>query len=84
MPTSTLTSKGQITLPKEIRDLLGLRAGDRIRFRAAADGTVVLEPETGCLLDLFGALSPPGGRHLTVEEMNEAIRHAASRRRTGR
>jgi len=84
MPTSTLTSKGQITLPKEIRDRLGLRIGDRIRFRETADGTVVLEPETGSLMALFGALTPPDGRHLGVEEMNEAIRRGATRPGRGR
>lgn len=84
MSTSTLTSKGQITLPKEIRDRLGLRVGDRVRFRETAEGTIVVETETGSLMDLFGALSAPPGKHVTLEEMDEAIRKAAARRGRGR
>jgi antitoxin PrlF len=79
MPTATVTSKGQITLPKEIRDRLGLRTGDRVRFRENAEGAIVVEPETADLMDLYGALSPPRGRKLTVEQMNAAIRREAAR-----
>ena len=75
-----MTSKGQITLPKAIRERLGLRPGDRVRFRETADGTVVVEPETADLMELFGALSPPGGRHLTVDEMNASIRETVGRK----
>lgn len=80
---STVTSKGQITLPKSVRERLGLRVGDRVRFRETAGGTVVVEPETADLMDLFGALVPPRRRHLTVEEMNAAIRRAGARGGTG-
>ena len=84
MATATVTSKGQITLPKEIRERLGVRTGDRVRFREAPDGSVVVEPENADLMDLFGALEPARGRHLTVEEMNEAIRRASARGGAGR
>ncbi len=56
MPSATLTSKGQVTIPKTVRDELGLREGDRVAFRVLDDGTVVVEPETIDLLDLAGAL----------------------------
>ena len=52
MPSTTLTSKGQVTIPKAVRDELGLRVGDRVAFRVLEDGTVVVEPETIDLLDL--------------------------------
>lgn len=74
-----MTSKGQITLPKEIRDRLGVRPGDRVRFRETAEGAVVVEAETTDLMELFGALSPPDGRHVSVEEMDDAIRRSGGR-----
>ena len=80
---ATVTSKGQITLPKEIRDRLGVRPGDRVRFRETADGTVVVEPETTDLMDLFGCLSPPRGRRVSVEDMNAAIRRSGGKAGTG-
>ena len=66
MAVATVTSKGQITLPKEIRERLGVRAGDRVRFRETADGSVVVEPETGDLMELFGVLKRPGGRRVSM------------------
>ena len=77
MPASTVTSKGQITLPKEIRDALRLQPGHRVSFVIRADGVVELRPETTDLKDLFGILKSRRGP-VTVEEMNEAIRRAGS------
>jgi AbrB family looped-hinge helix DNA binding protein len=79
MPTSTLTSKGQITLPKEIREALELEQGDRVAFRLREDGVVELVPETLDLMDLCGVFKPKV-RGVTVEAMNEAVRKAAMRR----
>ncbi len=82
--SAKLTSKGQITLPKEIRERLGLRTGDRVRFRETGEGTIVVEGVTAELLDLFGALTPPGRRHVSVEEMNAAIRRSGARGGSGK
>ncbi len=79
MPSSTLTSKGQVTIPKTVRDELGLREGDRVAFRVLDDGTVVVEPETIDLLDLAGALIPRR-KGVTVADMDEAIRAEAGKR----
>lgn len=79
MPTATLTSKGQITLPKEIRDSLALEAGDRVAFRLRADGVVELVPETVDVMDLFGVFKPRV-RGVSVEAMAEAVRRAAARK----
>jgi len=78
MPSATITSKGQITIPKIVRDELGLRAGDRVAFRVLDDGRVVVEPETIDLLVLRGALQPRR-KGVTLADMDEAIRKEASR-----
>ena len=78
MPSTTLTSKGQVTIPKAVRDELGLRVGDRVAFRVLEDGTVVVEPETIDLLDLEGILRPKR-KGITIADMDEAIRTAAGK-----
>jgi antitoxin PrlF len=78
MPVATVTSKGQITLPKPVRDKLGLRPGDRVAFREREDGTIVVEPETVRLLDLQGAIKARV-RGVTVEDMNAAIRRSGGK-----
>ena len=58
MPSSTLTSKGQLTVPKEVRDILDLHTGDRVLFRILSEKMVVMEPETVDLLSLCGVIKP--------------------------
>jgi len=79
MPSASVTSKGQITIPREIRERLGLRPGDRLAFRLHDDGTVSVEPETIDPLTLFGSVKTRV-RGVTLEAMNEAVRKAGSRR----
>lgn len=77
MPAATLTSKGQITIPKEIRVKLQLEAGDTLRFDIRPNGEVVLRPrKKGDWRKVFGFLKTPGQRTLTIEEMNEVIAKA--------
>ena len=77
MPTATLTSKGQTTIPKEIRERLKLKPGDRIEFVVEDGGRVVLRPRNRSLDDLVGMLKPRDGRRASIEEMNEAIQEGA-------
>jgi antitoxin PrlF len=79
MPSAAITSKSQITLPKEVREKLGVKSGDRVAFREDSDGRIVVEAETVDLLSLFGVLKPRK-RGVTVEDMNEAIRKRAAGR----
>jgi antitoxin PrlF len=79
MPTSTVTSKGQITLPKEIRDRLGLKTGDRVAFRERPDGTFVLEAPIVDLRQLRGSIRARV-RGVTVATMKEKVRRRAARR----
>jgi len=67
---STLTSKGQTTIPKEIRDGLGLLAGDRIRFTLLPNGTVIMRAKTKRLRDLAGMLYRKGRKPVPIEEMS--------------
>jgi len=79
VPTATVTTKGQITIPKEVRVELALEPGDRVTFVVNADKSATLRPATVDLLGLFGALKPKV-RGVSVEGMNETIRRAAARR----
>jgi AbrB family looped-hinge helix DNA binding protein len=81
MARTTLTSKGQITLPKEVRDQLGLKAGVKFECYVDRDGHVALVPLTVKLEDLIGIL-PYSGPPKTIEEINEAIERAAVERVT--
>ena len=80
MPSATLTSKGQLTLPKAIRDLLRLDAGDRVDFVVGDDGTVVLRPATVDVRELRGLLHRKGTKRLSVREMNAIVRRCAAGR----
>ena len=71
---ATVTSKGQITLPKELRKRLGIQRGSRIRFSIPASGAVRVEPVLYDLEDLWrmADLSGQAGRLMTFEEMDAA------------
>ena len=73
MPSSTLTSKGQITLPKEIRDYLNLRTGQKVDFTVDASGKVLLRPRQRDIRVLKGLLRARRKRPVSLQEMNEAI-----------
>ena len=72
MAASTLTSKGQTTIPLEVRSYLGLHAGDKLEFIIEDDGRVVLEAMTGDVRELKGMLPKPK-KPVSVEQMNKAI-----------
>lgn len=72
MPTATITSKGQITIPIEVRKSLKLKAGDKINFFETEDGKYTFEPKTGSIMDLRGCI-PNLGYTVSIEEMDEAI-----------
>ena len=73
MPTATLTSKGQITIPKEIRDRLRLQTGHRLEFEIDKNGKVFLVPRNMDIRSLKGIMRSKRKTPVTVEEMNEAI-----------
>ena len=75
-----LTSKGQLTLPKGIRDRLKVASGDRVEFVEDESGRIYLRAKSVRAADLAGILKKPGQRPVTVEEMNEAVAAAAVER----
>ena len=80
MATSTLTSKGQITIPKEIREHFKLRAGHRLEFQIATNGLVVMRPRNRDVRELKGILRPKRRKPVSVEQMNEAIAEGFGKR----
>jgi antitoxin PrlF len=77
MPTSTVTSKGQITIPAEVRRELGLHPGSRVDFVRNEDGIYEFRVKTGSVRALEGMFGPQN-RVVTLEEMDEAIAEAAT------
>ncbi|MGP2494061.1 AbrB/MazE/SpoVT family DNA-binding domain-containing protein [Mesorhizobium sp. PUT5] len=74
----SITSKGQTTVPKEVRDKLGLAQGARIEWIVEGDKAIV-RPRKLRAVDLAGILGPPpSGRSLSIEEMDEAIMEAVA------
>jgi AbrB family looped-hinge helix DNA binding protein len=76
---ATLSSKGQLTLPKEIRDQLGLGVGSKLDLSVEADGSLRARPLRRGAADLFGLLHDAGRVASTVEQMDAAVgRHLAA------
>ena len=75
---STLTRKGQTTIPLKVRNHLKLRAGDKIEFVIQRDGTVVIAPKKIDVRELRAILAPVR-RRLTIEQMDEGIRRRFAR-----
>lgn len=79
MPTATVTSKGQVTLPRRIREALRIRPGDRIDFVLGEDGEVRLRAAEVDVNELRGLLRRPGRKAVTLEAMEEAIARRGER-----
>lgn len=73
MAVATMTSKGQITIPKYVRDELGLEPGMKVDFVRVSPGEYRLRPRNGDVTELFGILKYDGPS-ISIDEMNEAIR----------
>ena len=71
MSEATVTSKGQITIPADIRNALRLAAGERVVFTKLEDGTTIMRAKTRSILDLKGMLKPGRGhRKVPIADMN--------------
>lgn len=77
MASSTVTSKGQITIPVEVRTRLGLHAGSRVAFVESAEGVYELRPDTRSVRDLKGFLHWDGPAK-TLQEMDAGVAEGAA------
>ena len=73
MPTAIMTSKGQITIPKPIRDAFNIKPGDRIEFFIDDKGKLIVWPITRDITSIKGIVDYSGPA-VSVEDMNKAIR----------
>ena len=77
MATSTLTDKGQTTVPQEVREALGVKARQQLEWTIRTDGTAVVRPQPSAL-DLFGSL-PARRRTQGREAEREAVTRAVAK-----
>lgn len=79
MTRATLTSKGQITIPKEVRERLGVEAGDRLEFVEQERGVYKVVAATKDVRHLKGMVAKPR-KPVSVEDMKAAVRRARGRK----
>jgi antitoxin PrlF len=81
---ATVTIKGQVTLPKAIRDELKIEQGTQLDFQLNADGSMSVRALKRSALSIIGLLKRPGRVSVTVEQMNQAVVDAAAQRHAGK
>lgn len=77
---ATVTTKGQVTLPKAIRDELKIEQGTQLDFQLNADGSMSVRALKRSALSIVGMLKRPGRAAVTVEQMNQAVADSAAER----
>ena len=70
MAESTITAKGQTTVPADIRAVMHAKPGTRLVWSAMPDGTIIVRAKTQTLRDMAGMLKAPKGKRATIEDMN--------------
>jgi antitoxin PrlF len=70
MTESTLTAKGQTTMPADIRARVQAVAGTRLVWSVTPDGTIIVRAKTKSILDMAGMLKAPKGKRVSIEDMN--------------
>lgn len=70
MTESTVTAKGQTTVPQQIRESLKAVTGTRLVWHVMPDGGVIVRAKTGSILSLAGKLKAPRGKRVGIEKMN--------------
>jgi AbrB family looped-hinge helix DNA binding protein len=78
MPTALVTSKGQITIPSQVRNALGLEAGDRVEFVEQGKRQFAIVAATRSVQELKGLFKGKRSKPVSIEEMNAAIAKRAS------
>ena len=70
MAESTITAKGQTTVPADIRAVMHAKPGTRLVWSAMPDGTIIVRAKTQSIRDMAGMLKAPKGKRITLDEMN--------------
>lgn len=70
MSESTITTKGQTTVPQPIRDALQVQPGTKLLWNLMPDGTIIVRAKSKSILDLAGTLKAPKGIKVKIEDMN--------------
>lgn len=74
MSVSTMTSKGQVTIPADIRRYLHLKPGDKIDFQLEENGTARIFPFSRKVSEVYGILARDGGQSLSTEEQDALLK----------
>jgi AbrB family looped-hinge helix DNA binding protein len=69
MSVATMTSKGQTTIPKDIREAMGLKPKDQISFTLMPDGAVIMRAKTRSIGELYGTLHEPDRPPIALDDM---------------
>jgi len=80
MPIAKLTNKGQITIPKAVRQSLGLHPGDKLEFIINKNNEVLFKPVVKKVDDVFGKLHKPDRKSVSVKAMDAAIKQKMKER----
>jgi len=70
MAESTITAKGQTTVPADVRALVQAEPGTRLVWSVMPDGTIIVRAKTRSVRDLAGIVQRPKGKHVPLEDMN--------------
>ena len=70
MSESTITAKGQTTVPRQVRERIGAGPGTRLVWHVTPDGALIVRAKTHSVLELAGSLKSPKGKRLAIEAMN--------------
>ena len=70
MAESTITAKGQTTVPRQVREQLGAGPGTRLVWHVMPDGSLIVRAKTLSVLDLAGSLKSPKGKRVSIDAMN--------------
>lgn len=74
MSLATITTKGQVTIPKNIREFLHLHSGDKIEVLATKNGEAIIRPISKTVDEMFCKLKRPNQKNVSVKAMNAAIK----------
>lgn len=70
MAESTITAKGQTTVPADVRALVQAKPGTKLVWSVTPDGTIIVRAKSKSILDMAGMLKAPKGQRVAVEDMN--------------